>query len=66
MIMKTMSDSSFEDAEDIEKEDEGLNYQGELYKFVNNKFKELLFKLIYKDLYYHKKKMIKYIEECII
>ena len=34
MIMKTMSDSSFEDAEDIEKEDEGLNYQGELYKFV--------------------------------
>ena len=28
------SDSSFEDAEDIEKEDEGLNYQGKLYKFV--------------------------------
>ena len=50
------SDSSFEDVEDIEKEDEGLNYQGKLYKFVNNKFKELWFKLIYKDLYYYKNK----------
>ena len=50
------SDSSFEDVEDIGKEDEGLNYQGKLYKFVNNKFKELWFKLIYKDLYYYKNK----------
>ena len=50
------SDSSFEDAEEIDKEDEGLNYQGKLYKFVNDKFKELWFKLVYKDLYYYKNK----------
>ena len=50
------SDSSFEDVEDIEKEDEGLNYQGKLFKYVNEKFKELWFKLIYKDLYYYKNK----------
>ncbi len=49
------SDSSFEDADDLEKED-GLNYQGKLYKFVNDKFKELWFKLVYKDLYYYKNK----------
>ena len=52
------NDSSFEDADDIdnEKEDEGLNYQGKLYKYVNEKFKELWFKLVYKDLYYYKNK----------
>ena len=52
------SDSSFEDADDIdnEKEDEGLNYQGKLYKYINEKFKELWFKLVYKDLYYYKNK----------
>ena len=50
------SDSSFEDAEVIDKEDDGLNYQGKLYKFVNDKFKELWFKLVYKDLYYYKNK----------
>ena len=50
------SDSSFEDVEDNEKEDEGLNYQGKLYKYVNEKFKELWFKLVYKDLYYYKNK----------
>ena len=50
------SDSSFEDVEDTEKEDEGLNYQGKLYKYVNEKFKELWFKLVYKDLYYYKNK----------
>ena len=50
------SDSSFEDVEDIEKEDEGLNYQGKLFKYVNEKFKELWFKLVYKDLYYYKNK----------
>ena len=51
------SDSSFEeDAEEIDVEDEGLNYQGKLYKYVNDKFKELWFKLIYKDLYYYKNK----------
>ena len=49
------SDSSFDDAEDLEKENE-VNYQGKLYKFVNDKFKELWFKLIYKDLYYYKNK----------
>ena len=49
------SDSSFEGV-DIEKEDEGLNYQGKLYKYVKEKFKELWFKLIYKDLYYYKNK----------
>ena len=50
------SNSSFEDAEEIMKENEGLNYQGKLYKFVNDKFKELWFKLVYKDLYYYKNK----------
>ena len=50
------SDSSFEDVDDNEKEDEGLNYQGKLYKYVNEKFKELWFKLVYKDLYYYKNK----------
>ena len=49
------NDSSFEGV-DIEKEDEGLNYQGKLYKYVKEKFKELWFKLIYKDLYYYKNK----------
>ena len=49
------SDSSFDDAEDLEQENE-VNYQGKLYKFVNDKFKELWFKLIYKDLYYYKHK----------
>jgi hypothetical protein len=49
------SDSSFEGV-DIEKDDEGLNYQGKLYKYVKDKFKELWFKLIYKDLYYYKNK----------
>ena len=54
------SDSSFEDAEDLEvdeeEENKGMNYQGKLYKFVNDKLKELWFKLIYKDLYYYKNK----------
>ena len=49
------NDSSFEDAEDLI-EDEGLNYQGKLYKFVHEKFKELWFKLVYKDLFYYKNK----------
>ena len=50
------NDSSFEDAEEIIKENEGMNYQGKLLKFVNDKFKELWFKLVYKDLYYYKNK----------
>ena len=50
------SDSSFEDVDDNEKEDEGLNFQGKLFKYVNEKFKELWFKLVYKDLYYYKNK----------
>ena len=33
-----------------------LNYQGKLYKFVHEKFKELWFKLVYKDLFYYKNK----------
>ena len=49
------NDSSFEDAEDLI-EDEGINCQGKLYKFVNDKFKELWFKLVYKDLFYYKNK----------
>ena len=49
------NDSSFEDAEDLI-EDEGINCQGKLYKFVNEKFKELWFKLVYKDLFYYKNK----------
>ena len=49
------SDSSFEEAEDL-LEDEGINCQGKLYKFVNDKFKELWFKLVYKDLFYYKNK----------
>ena len=49
------NDSSFEDMEDSN-ENNGINYQGKLYKFVNDKFKELWFKLIYKDLFYYKYK----------
>ena len=49
------SDSSFEDVEDFT-DDKGINYQGKLYKFVNDKFKELWFKLVYKDLFYYKNK----------
>ena len=48
------SDSSFDNAEIFEREQEG--YQGKLYKLVKNKFKELWFKLVYKDLYYYKNK----------
>ena len=47
------NDSSMDDEEDNE---EGLNYQGKLYKYVKDKMKELWFKLIYKDLYYYKNK----------
>ena len=50
------NNSSFENKDDLEKENEGLYYQGKLYKFVNDKIKELWFKLIYKDLYYYKNK----------
>ena len=51
------SDSSFEEVEDLEEEENnGNNYQGKLYKFVNDKLKELWFKLVYKDLYYYKNK----------
>ena len=49
------NDSSFEEGEDLT-ESNGTNYQGKLYKFVNNKFKELWFKLVYKDLFYYKNK----------
>ena len=59
------SDSSFEDVEDTEKEDTCLNYLGKPYKYVNEKFNELWFKLVYKDLYYYKIKMRKFTEECI-
>ena len=48
-------DSSCEDDEE-NNENKGINYQGKLYKFVNDKFKELWFKLIYKDLFYYKNK----------
>ena len=48
------NNSSFEHDED--KENEGLNYQGKLYKYTNDKMRELWFKLIYKDLYYYKNK----------
>ena len=50
------SDSSLEQEEFSDKENEGLTYQGKLYKFVKDKMKELWFKLIYKDLYYYKNK----------
>jgi Ca2+-binding EF-hand superfamily protein len=49
------NDSSFEDVEDLV-EDEGIHCQGKLYKLVNNKLKELWFKLVYKDLFYYKNK----------
>ena len=49
------SDSSFEDVDDFT-DDKGINYQGKLYKYVNDKFKELWFKLVYKDLFYYKNK----------
>ena len=48
-------DSSFEALEDAN-ESKGINYQGKLYKLVNDKFKELWFKLVYKDLFYYKNK----------
>ena len=48
------NNSSF--AHDEEKENEGLYYQGKLYKYTNDKMRELWFKLIYKDLYYYKNK----------
>ena len=47
--------SSYEDDED-NNESKGINYQGKLYKLVDDKFKELWFKLIYKDLFYYKNK----------
>ena len=50
------SDSSFEHDDDFQKENEGLTYQGKLYKFVKDKMRELWFKLIYRDLYYYKNK----------
>ena len=48
-------DSSFEEVEDFTEKGE-INCQGKLYKYVNNKFKELWFKLVYKDLFYYKNK----------
>ena len=48
-------DSSYEDDEE-NNQNKGINYQGKLYKFNNDKFKELWFKLIYKDLFYYKNK----------
>ena len=50
------SDSSYDNHEYSEIENEGLTYQGKLYKYVKDKMKELWFKLIYKDLYYYKNK----------
>ena len=49
------NDSSFEEVEDFMGNDE-ISCQGKLYKFVNDKFKELWFKLVYKDLFYYKNK----------
>ena len=49
------NDSSFEALEDSN-ESKGINYQGKLYKFANDKFKELWFKLVYKDLFYYRNK----------
>ena len=49
------NDSSFEEVEDFT-ESKGINHQGKLYKLVNDKFKELWFKLVYKDLFYYKNK----------
>ena len=53
-------DSSFESHEGEDKENEGLTYQGKLYKYSNNKMRELWYKLIYKDLYYYKNQDEKY------
>ena len=53
---KESSNDSSEHDEDSEKENEGITYQGKLFKFVKDKMKELWFKLIYKDLYYYKNK----------
>ena len=50
------SNSSFEHEEISERENEGLTYQGKLYKYNNDKMKKLWFKLIYKDFYYYKNK----------
>ena len=50
------SDSSYEIPDGDEKEEEGIYYEGKLFKYVHNKFKELWFKLEYKDLYYYKNK----------
>ena len=50
------NDSSLEGIEDSDREEDEINYQGKLYKFINGKFKELWFKLVYKDLYYYKNK----------
>ena len=49
------NDSSFEEVEDFTEKGE-INCQGKLYKYVHNKFKELWFKLVYKDLFYYKNK----------
>ena len=53
---ESSSDSSFDSHEEEDKKTKGLTYQGKLYKYVNDKMKELWFKLIYKDLYYYKRR----------
>ena len=53
---ESSSDSSFDSHEEEDKKNKGLTYQGKLYKYVNDKMKELWFKLIYKDFYYYKRR----------
>ena len=53
---ESSNDSSFDSHEEEDKKKKGLTYEGKLYKYTNNKIKELWFKLIYKDLYYYKRK----------
>jgi Ca2+-binding EF-hand superfamily protein len=48
-------EEEFEDEEE-EKEEEQSSIEGYLYKYINDKMKQIWFKLIHKDLYYFKDK----------
>ena len=45
-----------DDEEEEEEEKDILKYEGELYKLVDGKMRELYFKLVHKDLYFFKNK----------
>ena len=49
-------DYDSEEESESDEEDKEINYEGVLYKLIDEKMRKLWFKLIHKDLYYYKNK----------